>query len=142
MDKEKSWPKEVEEILAAQALAMNYEHGVTTRIVPGPAPQGSHSFQLLLDLTHGGSDIDLEWTLTFTDNRADAVLSRLVAPEHAGGELQQERYSTADAFRKAVEALPYFIHGFIAGRSSRLRSAEDMVQEPSRIVIAQPGGSL
>jgi hypothetical protein len=121
-EQEKSWPKEVEEILAEQALAMNYEYGVTTRILPGPTEGETHSFRLMLDLTHGGSDIDLEWILTFTDNRADAVLSRLMAPESAGGELRQERYASAEAFRKAVKALPYFVHGFMAGRASRVES--------------------
>jgi hypothetical protein len=102
---------------------MNYEHGITCRILAAPAAEGWHSFTLGLDLTHSGGDVDLEWILLFSDDRAQSVTARLVAPEEAGGELRNERYSTPEDFKKAVEGLPSFVHGFMAGRASRVATS-------------------
>jgi hypothetical protein len=126
----KSFKTEVEELLAKQALALNYQYGMTSRIMPTESKEGSHTVQLLLDLTHSSLDFDMAFTVRFADDPSRGVFWELVAPDAAGGKVWQETQRSADDFRRAVAGLPYFVQGFFAGRASR-----DAVSSPA------PGGA-
>lgn len=115
---QKSWKEEVEEVIAKQAYAMNYEHGITCRVLPTRSEEGTHSMQVALDLTHSGYEFDLDWFLRFSDDRSAGVTSRLVAAEEQGGNVREEGHWTVEDLRKAAAGMPYFVHGFFAGRRS------------------------
>ena len=119
MEEAKSFKSEVEEILAKQALALNYEYGMTSRILGTESAESTHKIQLLLDLTHSSMEFDMVFTVTFGDEPTQGVSWELVAPEAAGGTVWVETHRGAEEFRKAVAGLPYYVHGFFAGRASR-----------------------
>jgi hypothetical protein len=125
MDKPKSEPQpmpfktEVEELLAKQALALNYQYGMTSRIMPTASKESEHAVQLMLDLTHSSLDFDMVFTVLFADDPAAGVSWSLAAPDSAGGRVWQETHRSADDFRRAVAGLPYFVQGFFAGRASQ-----------------------
>jgi hypothetical protein len=115
----KSFKTEVEELLAKQALALNYQHGMTSRIMPTASKGSEHAIQLMLDLTHSSLDFDMVFTVLFADDPAAGVSWNLAAPDAAGGKVWEETHRSADDFRNAVAGIPYFVLGFFAGRSSR-----------------------
>jgi nitroreductase len=119
MDQKPDWKTQLEEVIAKQALAMNYEYGITCRVTPTDSRDGKHTLALALDLTHSGHEFDLEWSVTFGDRPEDGIRSRLVGPESHGGTLMEESHHSLDDFRKALAGLPYIVHGFFAGRATR-----------------------
>jgi hypothetical protein len=114
----KSFKTEMEELLAKQALALNYQYGMTSRIMPTESRDGAHTLRLMLDLTHSSLDFDMVFTVRFADDPAAGVSWELVAPDAAGGRVWQEMHRPADDFRRAVAGVPYFVQGFFAGRVS------------------------
>src|SRR5262245_31096228 len=118
MDQPKSFKPEVEELLARQALALNYEYGMTSRIMPTESKDGAHSIQLMLDLTHSSLDFDMVFSVRFFDDAARGVSWDLVGPDAAGGKVWVEVDRSADDFRRAVAGLPFWVQGFFAGRAS------------------------
>ena len=118
-DRPKSFKSEVEELLAKQALALNYEYGMTSRIMPTESKAGSHSVQLLLDLTHSSLDFDMAFTVRFADDASGGVSWELTAPEGQGGTVWHETQRSREDFRRAVVGLPFYVQGFFAGRASR-----------------------
>lgn len=123
---EKSWKDEVDERLAQNALAFNYEYGITCRIMPIETDEGMLLARLLLDLTHSGYDVDMEFTARFADDPNGTVSWKLVAVESPLGVVWNEVHRSHDDFRKAVGGLPYFVQGFFAGRRAQesIESAE------------------
>ena len=128
MDQAKPFRAEVEEALAKQALALNYEHGMTSRILPTETKDGTHTIQLMLDLTHSSLDFDMVFTVRFSDDRERGMSWELVAPDGAGGKVWEEVHRSAKDFKRAVVGLPFFVQGFFAGRASR----EAVSQVPGR----------
>jgi hypothetical protein len=122
MSQENTWPKDVEAIVAEQALAMNYEHGITCRVLPLREEDGKHVIELALDLTHSSHDFDLTCVVRFTDAATSGVTTELVAPD-GSGKLWEESYWNANDFKRAASGLPFFVHGFIAGRKSHEAAA-------------------
>jgi hypothetical protein len=102
MEDGKSFRAEVEEVLASQALALNYEYGMTSRILPTDSKEGLHSVHLLLDLTHSSLDFDMAFIVHFEDQAEKGISWELIAPDHAGGKVWQEVHRGIDDFRKAV----------------------------------------
>jgi hypothetical protein len=119
MEEANTFKTEVEEILAKQALALNYEYGMTSRILPTESHEGSHTIRLLLDLTHSSLDFDMAFVVRFADDDAKGVSWELVAPDSAGGKVWAEVHRGAEDFRRAVAGLPYWVQGFFAGRASK-----------------------
>ena len=120
MDQAKAKPfkTEVEEALAKQALALNYEYGMTSRILPTETKDGTHTIQLMLDLTHSSLDFDLVFTVRFGDDPSRGVSWELAAPDGAGGKVWEEVNRGAEDLRRAVTGLPFYVQGFFAGRAS------------------------
>jgi hypothetical protein len=118
MEEVRDFKTEVEEILAKQALALNYEYGMTSRILPTESKEGSHTIRLLLDLTHSSLDFDMAFVVRVADDAAHGISWELVAPDDAGGKVWVEVHRGAEDFRKAVAGLPYWVQGFFAGRAS------------------------
>jgi hypothetical protein len=118
-EEEKSWKDEVQEMLAQNALAFNYEYGITCRILPIETEEGVHVARLMLDLTHSGFDIDMEFQARFADDPTGNVSWKLTAVEGAPGTVWEEVHRSHDDFRKAVSGLPYFVQGFFAGRRAQ-----------------------
>ena len=118
MDEARSFKSEVEQILAKQALALNYEHGMTSRITTTESSEGQHNVSLLLDLTHSSLDFDMVFQVRFTNDPGRGISWELGAPEAAGGKVWIELNRGLEDFRKAVSGLPYFVQGFFAGRAS------------------------
>jgi nitroreductase len=119
MDQKTDWKSQIEEVVAKQALAMNYEYGITCRVTPTRSEAGTHTLGILLDLTHSSQEFDLEWTATFTDHPDDGVQTRLLGPESVGRTLSDESHRTLDDLRRGVAGLPYVVQGFFSGRASR-----------------------
>jgi hypothetical protein len=115
----RSWKDEVEEMLAHNALAFNYEYGITCRILPIETEEGVHTARLMLDLTHSGFDIDMEFRARFADDPTGTVSWKLTVVEGVGGPVWEEVHRSHDDFRKAVSGLPYFVQGFFAGRKAQ-----------------------
>lgn len=119
MEKEKSWKTEVEEIVAKQAYALNYEYGITSRVLPIREDGDSYVLPVALDLTHSSHEFDMVWSVRFGQDAAAGLSAQLVGPEEEGGEVWEESYWTADDFRKAVAGIPWLVRGFFAGRATR-----------------------
>ena len=119
MEQGKSFKSEVEDILAKQALALNYEYGMTSRIMATESAQGSHMIQLMLDLTHSSLEFDMVFIVRFADDASKGISWELVAPDNAGGKVWTELHRGIADFRKAVSGLPFFVQGFFAGRAAR-----------------------
>lgn len=119
MEQAKGFKSEIEEILAKQALALNYEYGMTSRIMATESAEGSHMIQLMLDLTHSSLDFDMVFIVRFGDDASGGISWELVAPDHAGGKVWADVHRGVDDFRKAVTGLPYYVQGFFAGRAAR-----------------------
>jgi|SRR5687767_2349134 nitroreductase len=124
MEQKSEWKRQMEEIVAKQALALNYEYGITCRVLPARTEGTTHQMALALDLTHSSHDFDLEWVVSFGDRPEDPIESRLVGPETVGGALWQETHRSIDDFRRALTGLPYYVQAFFAGRRSQERGED------------------
>jgi hypothetical protein len=129
MSQETTWPKEVEAIVAQQALAMNYEHGITCRVLPMRDEGGKHVMELALDLTHSSHDFDLSCAIRFGDEASTGITTELLAPDGIG-KVWEESYWSAEDFKRAASGLPFFVHGFIAGRKSQAAPAASDAPAP------------
>jgi nitroreductase len=119
MEQKPDWKSQIEEAVAKQALAMNYEYGITCRVMPLRSENGTHTATLSLDLTHSGHDFDLEWAVSFGDRPEDGLRSRLLGPEAIGRTLSDDSHRSLDELRRALAGLPYLVQGFFTGRATR-----------------------
>jgi hypothetical protein len=119
MEQAKSFKSEIEETLAKQALALNYEYGMTSRIMATESAQGTHMIQLMLDLTHSSLDFDMVFIVRFADEPSKGITWELVAPDNVGGKVWTEVHRGLEDFKRAVAGLPFYVQGFFAGRAAK-----------------------
>lgn len=113
-----SWAEQVKQVIADRAYSLNYDEGMQCRFMPMKSEAGSHTIEVLMEMTHSGHPFDLSWLVRFGDDPSSGIRFELAAPPTEGGTLWKDQYDSLDKLRADAQVVPVFIRGYFVGRKA------------------------